>query len=666
MVISVAIPISIIATFNLMYFSHLTLNIMTLGGLALGAGRLVDDAIVVLENITRNREEGMSLKDAVITGTGQVGGAITASTVTTIVVFLPIVYLHGASGEMFKDQAWTVAFALISSLFVAMFVIPMLVNTLFRDKKGKETSHTHSPLQFRWYSKFLSWVLDKRIFIIISSVILMGLCSLLIPHLGSEFMPRAVSSEFTIEMTLPAGTNLNGTQNTVKMAETSIRELLGDKIDMIYSQAGGDNNSTVSQTELVKNENYASLRVFLKKQYAANSEDAINQIQQYFKTLPSDIKVTLTREESSLQSTLGINTAPFVLEIKGKEYPEMEKILGEAKTILQKNTGLYNITTSLDEGTPEVEILIDRFKTSYFNISVETVISQIKSYLQGAQAGNFEKDGELKDITVKLEHISLKQLQDLIITAGNVKLPLSELAVIHTVLSPREITRSGQSRTCYIYAMVNKSEPFDRIVKESETSLRNIVLPVDYKIDITGEELKRKETMSNLSFALILSIILVFMVLAAEFESIIQPFVILLSMPFAAVGTILTFLIFGKSLNMMAYIGIIMLCGIAVSNAIILIDRINQLRESGLGKKDSIITAGSQRIRPILMTSLTTIFALVPLTIGIGESSSLRSPMALAVIGGMISSTLLTLVVIPCLYWIFDSFSAWVKNKVTL
>jgi HAE1 family hydrophobic/amphiphilic exporter-1 len=214
--------------------------------------------------------------------------------------------------------------------------------------------------------------------------------------------------------------------------------------------------------------------------------------------------------------------------------------------------------------------------------------------------------------------------------------------------------------------MVNKTEPFDRIVKESETSLKNIVLPVDYKIDITGEELKRKETMSNLSFALLLSIILVFMVLAAEFESIIQPFVILLSMPFAAVGTILTFLIFGKSLNMMAYIGIIMLCGIAVSNAIILIDRINQLRESGMGKKDSIVTAGSQRIRPILMTSLTTIFALVPLTIGIGESSSLRSPMALAVIGGMISSTLLTLVVIPCVYWIFDSFSAWLKNKVTL
>jgi hydrophobic/amphiphilic exporter-1 (mainly G- bacteria), HAE1 family len=657
-VISLAIPISIIATFNLMYFSHLTLNIMTLGGLALGAGRLVDDAIVVLENITRNREEGMPLREAAIIGTGQVGGAITASTVTTIVVFLPIVYLHGASGEMFKDQAWTVAFALISSLFVAMFVIPMLINSLFRDKRGQELRHLNSPLQFRWYSRFLSAILEKRILIIVLSVLLMGLCGLLIPRLGSEFMPRAVASEFTIELTLPEGTSLSGTQKTVQMTEKSIKELLGDKVEMIYSQSGGDNNSGNSKSAVIKNENYANIKVFLKKQYAKTSEESIGLIQQYFKTTPDDIKVTLSREESSLQTTLGTNTAPFVVEIKGKEFPEMERILNEARKLLQLNSGLYNITTSLDEGTPEVEIVIDRFKTSYFNISVDNVINQLKSYLTGISAGNFEKDGELKDITVKLDDITIKQLQDLIITAGSVKLPLSELAEIKTVISPHEVTRSGQTRTCYLYAMVNKTKPFDQIVKDSENELKNIVLPADYKIDITGEELKRKETMSNLSFALMLSVILVFMVLAAEFESIIQPFVILLTMPFAAVGTVLTFLVFGKSLNMMAYIGIIMLCGIAVSNAIILIDRINQLREGGLGKKDSIVTAGSQRIRPILMTSLTTIFALVPLTIGIGESASLRSPMALAVIGGMVSSTILTLVVIPCVYWVFDTFSS--------
>jgi HAE1 family hydrophobic/amphiphilic exporter-1 len=667
MVISIAIPISIIATFNLMYFSHLTLNIMTLGGLALGAGRLIDDAIVVLENITRNRDEGMSLKDAVITGTGQVGGAITASTITTIIVFLPIVYLHGASSEMFKDQAWTVAFALISSLFVAMLVIPMLMNTLFRNKKGQESKQLSTPLQFRWYPVFLAVVLEKRRLVILISLILMALSTLLLPKLGSEFMPKAISSEFNIELTLPEGTGLVRTESTVQKTEGMIKELLGDNIDMIYSQSGGNINTTTSQTLVSQRENYANIKVFLKKESVKNAASLISLIEQYLKKLPADIKIALSRDETALQTTLGTNTAPFVVEIKGKEYSEMEKLLKEAKGLLQSNTGIYNITTSLDEGTPEVEVAIDRFRTSYLGVTVDNVINQIKSYLSGASAGSFERDGELKDITIKLDDITTKQLNDLMITAGTVKLPLSELATIRTIMSPREITRSNQSRTCYIYAMVNKSKPFDQIVKDAKTSFSSIVLPVDYQINITGEELKRKETMSNLTFALILSVILVFMVLAAEFESVIQPFVILLTMPFAAVGTVLTFLIFGKSLNMMAYIGIIMLCGIAVSNAIILIDRINQLRETGLNKKDSIITAGAQRIRPILMTSLTTIFALLPLTIGIGESAALRSPMALAVIGGMISSTILTLVVIPCFYWIFDSFSSWLhgSEKVT-
>jgi HAE1 family hydrophobic/amphiphilic exporter-1 len=635
---------------------------MTLGGLALGAGRLVDDAIVVLENITRNKEEGMSLKEAVIVGTGQVGGAITASTLTTIVVFLPIVYLRGASGEKFKDQAWTVAFALISSLFVAMLVIPMLVSTLYKEKKDTTFTRLSSPMQFTWYPRFLSTVLDKRILIIVLTLIMMGLTALLIPKLGSEFMPKATSAEFTIELTLPQGTSLERTASTVSKTEGIIREILGDKVEMIYNQSGGDKSNSSSQSTENVSENYANMKVFMKKEFASQSEQAINLIEKYLKIIPG-LKVAFSREETALQTTLGTNTAPFVEEIQGKDYVEMERILNESRTILQTNTGLYNITTSLDEGTPEVEVAVDRFKTSYYNVSVDNVINQIKSYLSGSQAGTFEKGGEMKDITIKLEDLSLKQLQDLLITAGTVKVPLSELAAVKTVTSPREITRSNQARTCYLYAMVNKSKPFDQIVKESETALKVIALPTDYKIGITGEELKRKETMSNLTFALILSVILVFMVLAAEFESIIQPFVILLTMPFAGIGTVLTFFIFGKSLNMMAYIGIIMLCGIAVSNAIILIDRINQLREDGLGKKDSIVTAGSQRIRPILMTSLTTILALVPLTIGVGESASLRSPMALAVIGGLVSSTLLTLVVIPCVYWIFDSFTDLITGR---
>jgi HAE1 family hydrophobic/amphiphilic exporter-1 len=661
MVISVAIPISIIATFNLMYFNHLTLNIMTLGGLALGAGRLVDDAIVVLENITRNRDEGMSLREATIVGTGQVGGAITASTITTIVVFLPIVYLQGASGELFKDQAWTVAFALLSSLFVAMLVIPMLVSTLFKESKGKSVQLSSS-MQFRWYPKFLSRLLEKRKLIIILSIVLTGLTVLLIPRLGSEFMPQSGTAEFTIEMNLPEGTSLERTSSTVLKTETMIREILGDKIDLIYSQSGGDNNSTIAQSAVTKSDNSAAMSIFLKKEYSGQTEEAISLVDNYLKTIP-EMEISFTRGESALQESLGTTEAPFVVEVSGEDYTSINKIMDEARAALEKNQGLYNITSTLDKGTPEVEVVIDRFKTSYYNVTVDNIINQIKGYLEGAQAGSFEKGGEMKDITIKLGDLSLNQLENLMITAGQIKVPLSELAQIRTVLAPPEITRRNQSRTSSLYAMVNPSRPFDQVVKEAQASLGAIALPTDYKITITGDELKRKESMSNLTFALILSIILVFMVLASQFESIIQPFVILLTIPLAGIGTIWTFFLLGKPLNMMAYIGIIMLGGIAVSNAIILLDRINQLRDDGLSKKDAIVTAGSQRIRPILMTSLTTIFALLPLTIGIGESASLRAPMALAVIGGLVSSTILTLIVIPCVYWVFDSFKDMISGR---
>ena len=619
---------------------------------------LVDNAIVVLENITRLREEGVPLKEAVIRGTGEVGGAITSSTVTTIVVFLPIVYLHGASGEMFKDQAWTVAFSLLSSLFVAMLVIPMLVSTLFTDKKKKNVTTTH--VGFLWYTKFLGKAVEKRKLVIFLSVLLLGITVLLIPRLGSEFMPKSESAEFTLNIKLPEGTSLIRTSNTINKTEEIIRELLGEKIGTIYSQAGADNTS-LSNTGVAKGDNSGSLKIILAPGFAKNTEEAITLIGNYLKTIP-DLETSFTREESALQTSLGTTEAPFTIEVSGDDYNVLERIVNESKEILIKNPALYNITTSIDQGTPEVEVAIDKFKTSYYNVTAETVINQVKSVLTGSSAGSFEKDGELKDITIKLGDISLVQLRDLLINAGSIKVPLSELAEIKTIVSPREITRKNQDRICYINAMVRAHTAFDQVVKSAETSLRDVVLPVDYKMVISGEERKRKESNANLTFALALSLVLVFMVLAAQFESVIQPFIIMLTIPLAGVGTVLTFFILGKTLNMMAYIGIIMLGGIAVNNAILLIDRINQLRENGLAKKEAIVMAGTQRIRPILMTSLTTILALLPLTIGIGDSASLRAPMALAVIGGLVSSTLLTLVVIPCVYWVFDTLSSWIRG----
>lgn len=658
-VVSIAIPVSIIATFNLMYFNHLTINIMTLGGLALGAGMLVDNAIVVLENIFRNHEAGMSFRDAAIEGTAEVGGAITASTITTIVVFLPIVYLHGASGEMFKDQAWTVAFSLISSLFVAILIIPLLVARFFKDRPV--TTKRVTSVSIGWYPSMLRRIINNKTIVIVLSLVLLGATWLILPKVGSEFMPRTESNEFSVDLKLQEGTRLVRTAETTARVETLIRSLLGDKVKMLYAHSGPSTTSGGTESDLFRNENTSRIKVFLTDEFAESSNQAIELIESKVKDIPG-VEVSFSREETALQSTLGTDEQPFVVEVSGKEMDILEDLVSQVGDKLRQNPYLSNITTSLEEGTPEVDVVIDRFRASYYSIPVETIVSQVQSYLTGTTAGEFEHEGEIKEITIKLEEVPLSKLQNLMISTGSISMPLSELARIEVVKSPGEINRNNQKRTGYIYAMVDPDVPFDRIVREAEATLSEIALPVDYKTEVTGEELKRKESMANLTFALILSVILVYMVLASQFESLIHPFVILLTIPLAAVGSVWIFFLLGKPLNIMAYIGIIMLAGIAVNDSIILIDRINQIRAEGMSRADAIITAGGQRIRPIIMTSLTTILALLPLTFGFGEGASLRSPMALAVIGGLLTSTTLTLIVIPCVYWVLDSINDFFRK----
>lgn len=659
LVVSIAIPVSIIATFNLMYFNDLSINIMTLGGLALGAGMLVDNAIVVLENIFRNYESGMPLREAAITGTAQVGGAITASTITTIVVFLPIVYLQGASGELFKDQAWTVAFSLISSLFVAILVIPLLVTTFFSEKKEKRKEKSVS---FRWYGAWLEKILNARGLVIILSLILLGTTAYILPRVGSEFMPRAQSSEFSIELKLKEGTRLERTAETAEKIEQIINDMLGDRVAMIYTHSGQKTTTGSNESDLFRDENTATIKVFLAEEYAQVTDKVIDRLQEKLENI-RDAEISFSREETALQTTLGTAKAPLVVEVHGEDLDEIERITEEIRLKLSELETVFNITSSLDEGTPEVDVIIDRYRASFYGVTVESIISQVRDYLSGSDAGEFERGGEMKDISVRLEELPLKSLGSILIDAGSASLPLSELAEIKQVRAPREINRNNQVRTSYIYAMVNEEVAFDRVVDETNMILDQLTLPPDYSTLITGDELKRKESMENLTFALILSIVLVYMVLASQFESLIHPFVILLTIPLAAVGSVWIFYLMGKSLNIMAYIGIIMLAGIAVNDSIIFIDRINQLRSGGRKRKDAIIEAGSQRIRPIIMTSLTTILALLPLTFGFGESASLRSPMALAVIGGLVTSTILTLVVIPCVYWLLDSLKESITGK---
>jgi HAE1 family hydrophobic/amphiphilic exporter-1 len=655
-IISIAIPISIIATFNLMYFNGLSLNIMTLGGLALGAGMLVDNAIIVVENIFRKMEDGMRLKDAAIEGTAEVGGAIIAATLTTIVVFLPIVYLHGASGELFKDQALTVAFSLIASIFVALFVIPMLVSKLLRPKANKKVES----VKMTSYGRFLEKILKYRWGVVALSVVLLAIGVYLVPVVGSEYIPKSDSGEFSIELTLPEGTELERTSATLHTIEQMILEAEGDRIEMIYSHAGVNESGSDDKT-VFANENTGSLKLILKDGYRDQSEGVIQSLGGIFDNL-EEIETRFIRDETALQATLGTDEAPVKVEVSGKDLDEIERINNEIFQKLTTINEIYNLKSSIEKGSPEVDVVIDRFKAGLYNLNVNQIISQIQNKLSGKDAGDLDNEGELKEILIKLPKMSLMEFQNIRLDAGNQIIRLDEVASFEISHSPKEIIRKDQERISYITAQIAKGEKFDHVIEKVRAELDSVVLPADYKISVTGEEEKRQEAMANLSFALILSIVLVYMVLASQFESLVHPFTILLTIPLAGIGAVVAFFILGISFNMMGYIGIIMLAGIAVNDSIILVDAINQFKAQGIERSQAIIMAGQNRIRPILMTSITTILALLPLTLGFGEGAALRAPMAVAVIGGLVTSTLLTLVVIPSVYSLIDGLFNRAKN----
>ncbi|MDR0844364.1 MAG: efflux RND transporter permease subunit [Tannerella sp.] len=654
LIVSLAIPISIITTFNLMYFTGLTLNIMTLGGLALGAGMLVDNAIVVIESIFQNQERGLSPKEASVTGTSDVGGAVIASTLTTIVVFLPIVYLHGASGELFKDQAWTVTFSLVSSLLVAIFVIPVLYNYLAGTKKKAETEA--KSIRMTRYGKMLRRFLQHRWVVIGVAVLLIALSGLLIPFIGTEFMPSAESKAFTVSVKMPEGTKLERTASAVDNLQEILQSITNDPQLTVYSHTGA---GSTSDNAVFEGENTAMIKVILSPSCTLSPEAVITRFVQTAENADG-MELTVRQDENSLSSLLGSEGAPVVVEVKGEDLDEIAELTEEVKNRMLNVDGLYNVMSSIENGAPEITISINRMVAGINNLSVATVIEQLKQQLSGRETGQMEYRGEMRNILIKLPDIGLSNLGNLLIKTGTQEFRLQEIAIIEQTQAPKEILRRNQNRISKVMADLESGKSLDKAAQDLRLIIKDIDIPVNYSITVVGEEEKRKESMDSLLFALLLSIILVYMVMASQFESLLHPFTILLTIPFALVGAVLAFFIAGMTVNMMGVIGVVMLAGIAVNNSILLVDRINQLKASGLGLTDAIVAAGQQRIRPILMTTLTTILALLPLTFSFGEGSSLRTPMATAVVGGLITSTIMSLMVIPCMYYVLEQM----KRKI--
>lgn len=666
LIISIVIPISIIATFNLMYFNGLTLNVMTLGGLALSAGMLVDIAIVVVENIFRKREEGLSVIDAAIEGTSEVSGAITASTLTCIVVFLPIVYLQGPSGELFKDQAWTVAFSQIASLFVAILVIPMLFAQFFRkDKvfaKERKVFSDEKHIRFKRYRSILEKVLNYKTSWIAASFVMILAAALLLPYIGSEYMPQSDTRAISVDVTLTNGTPLSRTSATINQIESQLQQLFEGQLDKIYSHIGPQQSQSGIKNENVYNENKATVKLIFREDIKLDIAPVTSKLSAYFEALPG-IEARFSNDESALYSVMGEDEMPLVVEVSGADFEKLKPLSDSIMLVMAANKHVFDPVSNLEEGVPQIHVDVDKYRAGIFNLSIDDIILQIKDQLEGKNAGTIERGGEMQDIKIKVPNVSLAGLADIKIKSSQREFPLSEIASVNVEYASNSIHRRNQTRTVSIGARVNPDEPYDKVVKSIQLSLSKLSVPPQYKIKVAGQEIRRQESVENLTFALILSIVLVYMVLASQFESLLHPFTILLTIPFAVVGAILAFFILGMPLNMMGYIGIILLGGIAVNNSIMIVDCINQNKENGMPLREAILDAAERRLRPIMMTTLSTILGLLPLTLGFGESAALRSPIAIAVIGGMVTSTLLTLIIIPCYYESIENIVNRISRK---
>ncbi len=654
LIVSVSIPVSIIATFVMMYFGGLTLNVMTLSGLALGAGMLIDNAIVVIESIFRNREQGLERREAIITGTTEVSGAVVAATLTTIVVFIPIVYLHGASGQLFKELAWTVTFSLLSSLFVALLVIPMLYDQ-FTKRKGDHQETTS--VQFKGYGNHLRWLLARRGWVIGIAAAILVVAILLTPYVGTEFLPRSEGKDFTVSVKLPEGTRLERTDAVVSDLEFLLRSVSEDSLAAIYTHIG----KGASGNRVFEGEHTATIKVMLSEQCKVPPEQVIARFVEVTREIEG-LELSFNQDDYSLSEFLGGDEAPVVVEVRGDELDEISYLTDEVLHRMASLEGVYNVKSSMADGAPELNVAINRTIAGINNISVSSVIQQLEQQLQGRMVGKMDFKGEMRDILIKVPDITANELGNLLITSGNQDFRLAEIATITSSRAPKEVFRRNQVRVNKILADMDSERSLDKVAQEIRTAVADIDLPTNYFITVTGQEEKRAESMESLIFALLLSVVLVYMVLASQYESLLHPFTILLTVPFGLVGAVMIFLITGTPLNIMGAMGVIMLAGIAINNSILLVGRMNQLKAS-MNLTEAIVQAGQQRVRPIIMTSLTTILVLLPMTFRFGEGAVMRSSMAVAVIGGLVTSTLMSLVVIPCLYSLFEQMKHRVMKR---
>ncbi len=683
LIIAITIPISIIATFFLMDQFGTTLNVMSLGGLALGVGMLVDGAIVVLESIHKRRERGERGIDAATKGASEVSMAVVASILTTVVVFAPVVFVEGVAAQLFKDQAITVTISLMASLVVSLTLIPLLSAMVDRHADSGAASPPNSRLYVRAvrgmrrgvaraggvlarvgrpvsrlfdksvgslsdaYPHALEWALRNRAKVLIVATALFALSLLLIPVLGVNLIPSFSQGEFAFSVVLPEGTPLDSTDRYLAQVQSVIDN--DPRIDGYSSIVGGAGLSFANTG--TEGENAARILVRMKPGMTTRDEEAVaGLIRQRLERLGS------AKFKFERPSYFTVRT-PIEIEIYGDSLDEVKVASDKLLERVRNVSGLNDVKSSMEFGNPELQVTFNREQLALLGLDLGQVVTTVRNKVQGTVATDFQQADREIDIRVRSidrERASVDDVGDLIIGQHDgVPIFLKAVADIRLAQGPTEIRRISQKRAAVISGNLS-GRSMGEVATELRSVLRGSVLPPGITAALGGQEEEMERSFRSLVLAGALAIFLVYLVMACEFESLMHPFVIMLTVPLGCVGTILGLAVMGQSIDVVAIIGFLILVGVVVDNAIVLIDGVNQLREKGLSRLEALRQAGRNRLRPILMTSACTILGLFPMALGIGEGSELQQPLAVAVIGGMTLGTFLTLIVIPVVYSLLD------------
>jgi len=652
LVVSAAVPVSILAALFLMRFGSQSLNVITLGGLALGAGMLVDNAIVVVESIYRRLTEGETRSEAAASGTGQVAGAITASTLTTCVVFLPVLFVQGLAARLIEGIAFTVVASLLASLAVAMFLIPALARWFMPETIAAE--RIDSGLQFRTGFEHLARrLLNRPVAVVFSGIVIALVGCWQLVGLGTELLPSADPRQFSVRIVGPPGQRVESTARVVEGVESLINQFGEGSVEAILSEVGRlPEDSRMVRTELT--EEHTSRLTVRVAETGPTGRQFADQLEPILDGLEST-DVDWEVGSSAVASAIGTSGPPVAVEISGQALVDLRRYADVVKTKLAGLNELWNVRSSFEGGPPELRIELDRAMADGLGVDLATISRVLQASLDGRDVTMLSTGDEERPVTLRLGTTSRDDIGNVIFqTSSGRKVAISEVARFVEAEGAREIFRQDQRRTAMVTAQIAEGSNHPNAVRAVNDALAEISLPAGLQIRLRGEEAERVRTFAELQLAAVLAMVLVFMVLAGSFESLIHPLTVLAAIPLGLIGVAVVLVPVGQPVGVMAMLGLIVLAGVAVNDAVLLLATARRLMTEGRSRIDALAEAVGIRLRPIIMTTLTTVLVLLPLAFGAGEGAELRTPMAITIIGGIIASTLGSLFVLPSLYLLLD------------